>query len=70
MIASFTINGAAANFLENATGSIEAGKTADLIVLDRNLFAIPAGEISKAVVILTLFEGKTVFSRNVLESGK
>jgi len=70
MIASFTINGAAANFLENATGSIEAGKAADVIVLDRNLFAIPVDEISKAVVILTLFEGKIVFSRNMLESGK
>jgi hypothetical protein len=70
MIASFTINGAYANFLENTTGSIEAGKMADLIVLDRNLFAIPADKISTAAVILTLFEGKTVFSRQVLESGK
>ncbi len=66
MIASFTINGAVANFLENTTGSIEAGKAADLIVLDRNLFAIPAGEISKAKVILTLFGGKKVFSSGVI----
>jgi hypothetical protein len=62
MIASFTINGAIANFLENATGSIEAGKAADLIVLDKNLFRIPASEISQARVILTLFSGKRVFS--------
>ena len=43
------------------TGSIEAGKLADLIVLDKNLFDIPASEISEARVLLTLFEGETVF---------
>jgi predicted amidohydrolase YtcJ len=41
MIASFTINGAIANFLEHETGSIEVGKLADLVVLERNLFQIP-----------------------------
>jgi predicted amidohydrolase YtcJ len=61
MIASFTINGAYANFLDTLTGSIEIGKSADLIVLDRNLFAIPPGEIQLARVLLTLFEGKEAF---------
>ena len=70
MIASFTINGAYANFLEQTTGSIEVGKMADLIVLDKNLFAIPAGEISQAKVILTCFAGKVVFSDGTLASSK
>jgi predicted amidohydrolase YtcJ len=61
MIASFTINGAYANFLENETGSIEVGKQADLIVLDRNLFNVPSREIAKTNVLLTLVEGKEVF---------
>jgi predicted amidohydrolase YtcJ len=61
MIASFTINGAYANFLENETGSIEVGKQADLIVLDRNLFEIPAEEIAKTNVLLSLVDGKEVF---------
>ncbi|MGA3245459.1 MAG: amidohydrolase [Bacteroidota bacterium] len=61
MIASFTINGAYANFLEGTTGSIEVGKMADLIILDKNLFNIPVTEISKSKVLLTLFEGKEVF---------
>lgn len=61
MIRSFTINGAYANFLENETGSIEVGKKADLIVLDKNLFDIPVTEIHKAKVLLTLFEGEEVF---------
>jgi predicted amidohydrolase YtcJ len=61
MIASFTINGAYANFLDALAGSIEVGKSADLVVLDRNLFAIPAGEIQSTRVLLTLFEGKEAF---------
>lgn len=67
MITSFTINGAYANFLENTTGSIEVGKMADLVVLDRNLFAIPVEEISRVKVILTLFGGKEVFSDKTLK---
>jgi predicted amidohydrolase YtcJ len=67
MIASFTINGAYANFLEKVTGSIEIGKAADLIVLDENLFKIPANEISKAKVILTLSGGKEVYSTGVIK---
>jgi predicted amidohydrolase YtcJ len=62
MIESFTVNGAYANFLEKTTGSIAVGKAADLIVLDKNLFLIPAAEISKARVLLTLFAGGKVFS--------
>ena len=42
------------------TGSVEVGKLADLVVLDRNLFAIPPTEISDAKVLVTLFEGKPV----------
>jgi hypothetical protein len=61
MIRSFTINGAYANFLEKETGSIEVGKKADLIILDKNLFEIPVTEIHNAKVLMTLFEGEKVF---------
>jgi len=61
MIASFTINGAYANFLEKETGSIEKGKSADLIVLNRDLFEIPATEIREVKVVSTFFCGKKVF---------
>jgi predicted amidohydrolase YtcJ len=61
MLAGYTINGAYLNFEEAETGSIEVGKAADLIVLDRNLFEIPAHEISHAKVLLTLLEGKEVY---------
>lgn len=61
MLAGYTINGAYVNFEENETGSIEVGKAADLIVLDRNLFEIPAHEIHLAKVLLTLLDGKAVY---------
>ena len=61
MLAAYTIGGAYAGFEEHDAGSLEPGKLADLIVLDRNLFAIPPGEISEAKVLLTLFEGREVF---------
>ena len=60
MIASFTINGAYANFMEAETGSIEVGKKADLVVLERNLFDIPTEEIGDVNVLMTMFEGKAV----------
>ena len=60
MIASFTINGAYANFMETETGSIEVGKKADLVVLERNLFDIPTEEIGDVNVLMTMFEGKVV----------
>ena len=61
-IAAYTTNGAFLSFEEKRRGSIEAGKAADLIVLDRNLFKVPAQQIHEANVILTLLEGKVVYS--------
>lgn len=61
MLAAYTINGAYVNFEETQTGSITVGKAADLVVLDRNLFEIPANEIHKTKVLLTLLAGKEVY---------
>lgn len=60
-VASYTINVAEVNHNDGQTGSIAPGKSADLIVLDRNIFEIPAIDIAKAKVLLTLFAGKPVF---------
>ncbi len=59
-IAAFTINAAYVSFQEDRTGSIEPGKLADLVVLDRNLFAIDVNEISEAKVLMTLLGGMPV----------
>jgi predicted amidohydrolase YtcJ len=61
MIALYTINAAWAHHQERETGSIEAGKLADLIVLDRNLFDVPVSRIHEVKVERTLLEGRTVF---------
>ena len=61
MIAAYTINAAWASFREKETGSIEVGKLADLVVLDRNLFAVPPQAISDAKALLTLFGGREVW---------
>jgi predicted amidohydrolase YtcJ len=60
-IAGYTIRGAYLDFTEKETGSIEQGKAADLIVLDRNLFEIPPSEIHRAKVLWTLLEGREVY---------
>jgi predicted amidohydrolase YtcJ len=67
-IAAYTINGAYVNFLDDELGSIEAGKLADLIVIDRNLFNIPPQEISEAQVLLTLLDGEPVYGNWDLEA--
>ncbi len=56
-----TINGAMAMMHEDVAGSIEVGKHADMILLDRNLFEIPATEISEVKVLKTIFAGKVVY---------
>jgi predicted amidohydrolase YtcJ len=61
MLAAYTINGAYLNREEKETGSIEPGKAADLIVLDRDLFKVAPEKIHEAKVVLTLLEGREVF---------
>jgi predicted amidohydrolase YtcJ len=60
MLAAYTINGAYISHQEGITGSIEVGKAADLIVLDRNLFEVPPSGIHKVKVLHTLLAGKEV----------
>lgn len=59
----YTLNGAEALKLRDQTGSIEVGKSADLIVLDRNLFKVPIDDVGETQVRTTVFEGKVVFER-------
>ena len=61
MIESFTYNGAYANFEENKTGSLEAGKQADLTILNKNLFEVPIKEISQVKVLATLVDGEFAY---------
>jgi hypothetical protein len=58
----FTLGGAQVTMQEKENGSIEAGKYADMIVLDRNLFEVPVENIDGTKVLSTIFEGKEVYS--------
>ena len=62
MIEAYTINGAWIMHQEDITGSIEVGKYADLIILDKNIFEIAPNEIHKARVLQTFLEGKRIYS--------
>ena len=66
MIYAYTIRGAYVMEPEDQQESIEVGKRADLIVLDRNLFEISEHEINEAQVVLALFDGKIVYQADAL----
>ena len=61
MLEAYTKNGAYAAGDEATTGTLEVGKAADLIVLDRDLFTVPPSKIHEAKVLMTLLEGKSVY---------
>ena len=62
-LAIYTMSGARALRMENQIGSLEVGKSADLIVLDRNLFEVPVQDIGGTRVDMTFFEGRLVHER-------
>ncbi|MFO1409873.1 MAG: amidohydrolase family protein [Steroidobacteraceae bacterium] len=59
----YTQGGAAALRREAETGTIAVGRSADFIVLDRNLFKMPPTAISDVRVDLTVFQGREVYRR-------
>ncbi|MGN6792119.1 MAG: amidohydrolase [Streptosporangiaceae bacterium] len=63
-IAAATIGSAYVNHADHVSGSLEPGKAADLVVLDRNLFAHPVEEIALAKVDLTISAGQIVHERS------
>jgi predicted amidohydrolase YtcJ len=60
-IKAYTLNAAFAGHREKTEGSLEPGKLADLIVLGQDLFKIPASDLSKTEVMLTMVDGKIVY---------
>ena len=60
-----TINGATLLQQDDITGSIEVGKYADLVVLDKNIFDIPTSQISSAKVVTTMLQGEVIHGEGV-----
>ncbi len=63
MLAAYTRNAAYLMHQEQDTGTVEAGKQADLVVLERNLFEIPPERINETRVARTFLAGRQVYSR-------
>jgi predicted amidohydrolase YtcJ len=61
----YTLGGAQALRRDQVTGSIVVGKSADFIVLDRNLFKVAANQVAKVHVEMTYFQGRRVYRRAV-----
>jgi predicted amidohydrolase YtcJ len=59
-LAAYTSGSAYANHLDHVTGSIEAGRLADLIVVDRDPFAVPPGDLHDIRVVQTFVGGARV----------
>ena len=56
----YTVNAAAAAWRSEETGTLSPGKSADVIILDRDIFTCDPYDIGDTAVLLTLFRGKTV----------
>lgn len=61
VLRAITMNAAYTLRQETATGSLEVGKLADLIVLDRNFFSIPDEDIANVKVLQTVVGGRVVY---------
>jgi hypothetical protein len=66
----YTIHNAYLHHEEKLKGSLEVGKLADLIVVDRNVLTCPIDDIRKTRVLLTMMSGKVVYEAQVSEKGK
>jgi predicted amidohydrolase YtcJ len=66
-LAGFTSGTAWVNHLEGDVGSLEIGKAADLVVLDRDLFDRSAGAIGEAHVVGTFIDGIPIYEDPALE---
>ncbi|MDJ0786594.1 MAG: amidohydrolase [Myxococcota bacterium] len=58
----YTMGGARAQYMEDVIGSITVGKSADLIVLDQDIFEVDVTRISETRVLQTVLEGKVVYA--------
>ncbi len=66
----FTIWAARVAFQEDKLGSIEPGKRADLVILDRDIMKVPPMEILSAKVLKTVLDGEVVYQSDTAEDAE
>ena len=59
-VAFYTLGSAYAEFADDRKGSISEGKLADLVVLSKDIFAIPPREVLDTTAVLTMVGGRIV----------
>ncbi|EOP12364.1 MULTISPECIES: amidohydrolase [Bacillus] len=62
-IDAYTIKPAKALGLDNITGSIEVGKSADMVLLDEDITKMSADKIPNAKVLVTVLQGELVYHK-------
>ncbi|HEY6226542.1 MAG TPA: amidohydrolase [Verrucomicrobiae bacterium] len=60
-VRAYTVGSAYAEFAEKVKGTITVGKLADIVMLDRDIYAVQPPEIDKARVVMTIMDGRVVF---------
>lgn len=63
----YTLNGAYASFEEKEKGSIEEGKLADLVLLDRSIINTAVDDLPDVQVEWTMIDGEVVYKRTQVE---
>lgn len=63
----YTINSAYQTHMDDKLGSLEVGKYADLVVLERDLFEIPVQDIVNTKILLTMMNGKPTYQNEAFE---
>ena len=64
LVRGYTLSGAYQLRMDDSLGSIQVGKTADLVVLNENLFEMDRYDIHKIKVEMTIMAGETIYTRN------
>ncbi len=63
MLKAYTINAAKVMMMEKSIGSIESGKQADFVLVDKDVLTVSSEEVKKTNVVWTMFGGKIIYSR-------
>ena len=67
-LAAYTRGAAYAGFAEDRIGSLEPGKWADFVIVDRDPTKVTAQELARTQVLETWVAGKKVFAREAISS--